>query len=37
MDFRVSLDQDLEQILAVHAADFGGKKGEELLISSMIC
>ncbi|QDR83186.1 GNAT family N-acetyltransferase [Sporomusa termitida] len=30
MELRVSLDQDLEQILAVHAAAFGGRKGEEI-------
>jgi predicted N-acetyltransferase YhbS len=30
MDFRVSLDQEVEQILAVHAAAFGGRKGEEI-------
>ncbi|MDF2571758.1 MAG: hypothetical protein K0R55_3362 [Sporomusa sp.] len=30
MDFRVSSSQDLTQILAVHAAAFGGRKGEEI-------
>ncbi|WP_371362793.1 hypothetical protein SRRS_38560 [Sporomusa rhizae] len=30
MELRISQEQDLEQILAVHAAAFGGRKGEEI-------